>query len=64
MYLSIVINYGQNIPKSVCLSEQGFILGGLLLCGAQNTEIEEEVCASSSENFACKFKVKLSKKYG
>jgi hypothetical protein len=57
--LKIVINYGQNIPKSVCLSEQGFILGGLFLCGAKNVEIEEEICASSSESFECVFNIKL-----
>jgi hypothetical protein len=62
--LKIVINYGQRIPKSVCLSEQGFILGGLRLCGAQNAEMEEEVCAASSDSFACKFKIRLSKKNG
>jgi len=57
--IKIVINYEQNIPKSVCLSEQGFIRGGLALCGAHDVVIEEEMCAASSDSFACKFKVKF-----
>lgn len=55
--LIVRIDYGQNVPRSVCLSEQGFITGGLRLCGAKNIKIIEETCASSSDFLECKFKI-------
>jgi hypothetical protein len=56
-HLTLSIDYGQYIPKSVCLSEQGFIEGGMEQCGAENVKIIETVCASESEDFTCKFDV-------
>lgn len=57
--IKILIEYGQKIPKSVCLSEQGFIEGGMVQCGAENVKIEEKVCASESDAFICEFHVKF-----
>jgi hypothetical protein len=56
--LVVIIDYGQNIPKSVCLSEQGFISGGMRLCGAREINIEEEACASIPTCFECKLRIK------
>ncbi len=58
-HLTFSIDYGQQIPKSVCLSEQGFIEGGMEQCGAENVRIVETACASESENFTCQFDVKF-----
>jgi hypothetical protein len=55
----VSIDYGQPIPKSVCLSEQGFIAGGMNLCGAAKIEISEKTCASDSDNFTCDFEIKF-----
>jgi hypothetical protein len=55
--LIVLIDYGQGIPKSICLSEQGFIEGGLEQCGAKNVEINETVCASESDNFTCHLEI-------
>jgi hypothetical protein len=55
--ISMVIDYGEKIPKSVCLSEQGFISEAMKLCGAKKVEIEETECASSGQTFACKFEI-------
>lgn len=55
--LTVSIDYGQAIPKSVCLSEQGFIEGGLEQCGAKNIKITETMCASESDAFICKFEI-------
>ena len=57
--LDLAIDYGQKIPRSVCLSEQGFIEGGLELCGAQQVDLCEESCASTSEDFTCHFSVQF-----
>jgi hypothetical protein len=54
---TVSIDYGQAIPKSICLSEQGFIEGGIEQCGAQNIEIKEAVCASESEAYICQFEI-------
>jgi len=55
--LTVSIDYGQAIPKSICLSEQGFIEGGIEQCGAKNIEIKETVCASESEEYICQFEI-------
>jgi hypothetical protein len=55
--LMLIIDYDQNVPRSVCLSEQGFISGGLRLCGARDIHIEEKTCASSPDFLACKYKI-------
>jgi len=55
--LSIMVDYGQNIPRSVCLSEQGFVEKGMNLCGAKNIKINEETCAALSDNFICKYQI-------
>ena len=60
--LYISIDYGQKIPKSVCLSEQGFIEGGVEQCGARGVMIREDVCASTSEDFTCHFTVQFEAK--
>ena len=53
----IQIDYGQNIPRSVCLSEQGFLAEGMHLCGARKVEIKEESCAALSDSFVCKYQI-------
>jgi hypothetical protein len=57
--LNLSIDYGQKIPKSVCLSEQGFIEGGLEQCGAKQVVLREDSCASTSEDFTCHFSVRF-----
>lgn len=52
-------NYGQPVPRNVCLSEQGFIAEGLRMCGAKKMQMIEESCASQPDCFECKFKVIL-----
>ena len=47
--LEVKIDYGQTVPKSICLSEQGFISEGLRLCGARNIKVDKKVCDSDSE---------------
>ncbi len=56
-HVNVTIDYGQTIPKSICLSEQGFLEGGLEQCGARNIKIKETVCASESDTFTCLFEV-------
>jgi len=56
-HITVVIDYGQAISKSICLSEQGFIEGGLEQCGATDIKIEETACASESDNFVCQFEI-------
>jgi hypothetical protein len=55
--INVVIDYEQTIPKSICLSEQGFMEGGLEQCGAQNINIMETACASESDTFSCQFEI-------
>lgn len=55
--INVAIDYGQTIPKTICLSEQGFLEGGLEQCGALNIKIVESACASDSNNFTCQFKI-------
>jgi hypothetical protein len=55
--IHVTIDYGQNIPKSVCLSEQGFIYGAMELCGAKKIKIGETECAASQESMCCKFDI-------
>ena len=57
--ITVSIDYGQTIPKSICLSEQGFIEGGIEQCGAKKIEISETVCASESDKFTCEFDIKF-----
>jgi predicted hydrocarbon binding protein len=52
-------DYGQPIPRNVCLSEQGFLAEGLRLCGAKKVQMIEESCASQADSFECRFKVRL-----
>jgi hypothetical protein len=52
-------DYGQPVPRNVCLSEQGFIAEGLRMCGAGKMKMTEESCASEPDCFECKFKVAL-----
>lgn len=56
-HVNVAIDYGQTIPKSICLSEQGFLEGGLEQCGARNVKIKETVCASESDTFTCHFEI-------
>ncbi len=56
-HLILSIDYGQQIHKSVCLSEQGFIEGGMEQCGAKNVRIVETTCASESKGLTCQFDV-------
>jgi predicted hydrocarbon binding protein len=58
--LTVSIDYGQAIPKSICLSEQGFIEGGMEQCGAKNIRIKETVCASESEEYTCQFEISFT----
>jgi len=58
--INVAIDYGQTIPKSICLSEQGFLEGGLEQCGARNIKIKETVCASESDTFTCQFEISLN----
>ena len=58
-HLTLSIDYGQQIPKTVCLSEQGFIEGGMEQCGAKKVRIVETTCASESDNFTCQFNVRF-----
>ena len=53
----ITMDYGQAIPRSVCLSEQGFISTGLELCGAKNVRIKELCCASEDNNLECQYRI-------
>ena len=55
--LLVTIDYGQSVPRSVCLSEQGFILGGLKLCGAKSVEINELSCASEGSALTCQYEI-------
>jgi hypothetical protein len=59
-HLTVTIDYGQTIPKSVCLSEQGFLEGGLEQCGAKKISISEKVCASESDTYKCQFEIEFS----
>ena len=58
--LMIAIDYGLNIPRSVCLSEQGFISEGLRLCGAKNIKINEKTCASTPDYLECKYEINFN----
>jgi hypothetical protein len=53
----VCTDYGQPIPRNVCLSEQGFITEGLRLCGAKKVQLSEQSCASQPDCFECKFKI-------
>ena len=55
--LTVSIDYGQAIPKSICLSEQGFMEGGLEQCGAKKIKITETMCASESDSYICQFEI-------
>jgi predicted hydrocarbon binding protein len=59
-HIGVSIDYGQTIPKSVCLSEQGFLEGSMEQCGAHNVKIQETNCASESGSFVCQFDIKFS----
>jgi hypothetical protein len=58
--IKIVVDYGQTIPRSVCLSEQGFLLQGIKLCGADSIEFSEEKCAGLSDSTVCEYQVTFS----
>ena len=55
--VNVITDFGQTIPKSVCLSEQGFLQSGMEQCGASNIKINEKCCASDSETFTCEFNI-------
>jgi len=55
--LLITIDYGQTIPKSVCMSELGFLEGSMRLCGAKILNVEEISCASEPNVLESKFKI-------
>jgi hypothetical protein len=55
----IIIDYEQTIPRSICMSEQGFISKGIEICGGRNLEIIEKECASSPPDFICKYIIKF-----
>jgi hypothetical protein len=54
----VTIDYGQPVPRSICLSEQGFIAEGLRLCGAK--EVLVEVVSSAADGQALESKYKIS----
>jgi hypothetical protein len=58
--LLVVIEYEQPVPKSVCLSEQGFMSEGLVLCGAKNLKIKELVSAGDGKSNQTKLEVTFS----
>ena len=55
--VNVITDFGQTIPKSVCLSEQGFLQSGMEQCGASNININEKCCASESKSFTCEFDI-------
>ena len=57
--LEIEVDYGQPIPRSVCLSEQGFLIQGIKLCGAQSIKFNEETCAGFPANKVCTYQVSI-----
>ena len=59
--INVDIDYGQTISKSICMSEQGFLEGGLEQCGAEHTKIVETTCASESDNFTCRFEISFER---
>ncbi len=56
---NIIIDYEQTIPKSVCLSELGFISQGIEMCGGRNPEIIETECASTPPEFICSYQINI-----
>jgi len=60
--INVGIDYGQTIPKSICLSEQGFLEGGLEQCGAEHIKIVERTCASELDNYTCHFEITFKSK--
>ena len=61
--LSIKIEYQQNIPRSVCISEQGFLVRALELCGLNQIDIREDSCAVNDDNYICKYQLTYKKSY-
>lgn len=57
---NIIIDYEQPIPKSVCLSERGFISEGIEMCGGKNPEIIETECASIQPDFKCSYQININ----
>ncbi len=55
--LEIVIDYGQTVPRTVCLSEKGFISKGLSLCGARNVVVSEKISASDGTSLESVYEV-------
>jgi hypothetical protein len=58
--LEVKIDYGQTVPKSICLSEQGFISEGLRLCGARNIKVDKKVCVNESTSLESIYEVSYS----
>ena len=58
--LEVTIDYGQTIPKSICLSEQGFLSQGIRLCGARDVVVEELKCASERNSLESKYEVSFN----
>jgi predicted hydrocarbon binding protein len=50
--VDVTIDYGQPIPRSICLSEQGFIAEGLKMCGAKEVDVKEIASASDGQSLA------------
>ena len=58
--IKISVDYGQHIPRSVCLSEQGFLEQGAVLCGARSVKIKETSCAGYPENLICTYQLTIT----
>ena len=58
----VSIDYGQTIPKSVCLSEQGFLEGGMVQCGADEIQIKEHSCASTADDYICEITIRYKRR--
>jgi hypothetical protein len=53
----VTIDYGQPVPRSICLSEQGFLAEGLRLCGAREVNVQEIATASDGQALASKYHI-------
>lgn len=57
--LLVRIDYEQSVPKSVSLSELGFLESGLKLCGAAKLKIVQSHPETDSDSFICEYDIKL-----
>jgi hypothetical protein len=58
--VSISVDYGQTVSRSVCLSEQGFLVHGTELCGARSVKLKEEACAGLSDSMVCTYQLTIT----